>query len=34
MKAGILEHPDVFAVNKSDLGAAAERTASELASGL
>jgi LAO/AO transport system kinase len=34
MKAGILEHPDVFAVNKADLGAAAERTASELISGL
>ena len=34
MKAGILEHPDVFAVNKADLGAVAERTASELASGL
>lgn len=34
MKAGILEHPDVFAVNKSDLGALAERTASELAAGL
>lgn len=34
MKAGVLEHPDVFAVNKADLGAVAERTASELASGL
>jgi LAO/AO transport system kinase len=34
MKAGILEHPDVFAVNKADLGALAERTASELAAGL
>ena len=34
MKAGILEHPDVFAVNKADLGAAAERTASELQSAL
>jgi LAO/AO transport system kinase len=34
MKAGILEHPDVFAVNKADLGAPAERTASELAAGL
>jgi LAO/AO transport system kinase len=34
MKAGILEHPDVFAVNKSDVGALAERTASELASGV
>jgi LAO/AO transport system kinase len=34
MKAGILELPDVFAVNKADLGAAAERTAAELAGGL
>jgi LAO/AO transport system kinase len=34
MKAGILEHPDVFAVTKSDLGAAATRTASDLAGGL
>ncbi len=34
MKAGILEHPDVFAVNKADLGAAAERTASELQAAL
>ena len=34
MKAGILEHPDVFLVNKADVGAAAERTASELSSGL
>jgi LAO/AO transport system kinase len=34
MKAGVLEHPDVFAVNKSDLGAPAERTAGELESGL
>ncbi len=34
MKAGLLELPDVFAVNKADLGAAAERTASELAGGL
>lgn len=34
MKAGVLEHPDVFAVNKADLGAAAERTASELEAGL
>ncbi len=34
MKAGILELPDVFAVNKADLGAEAERTASELRSGL
>ena len=34
MKAGVLELPDLFAVNKKDLGAPAERTASELASGL
>lgn len=34
MKAGILEHPDVIAVNKADLGALAERTASELEAGL
>jgi LAO/AO transport system kinase len=34
MKAGALELPDVVAVNKSDLGAPAERTASELAAGL
>jgi LAO/AO transport system kinase len=34
MKAGALELPDVVAVNKSDLGAVAERTASELAAGL
>jgi len=34
MKAGVLELPDVFLVNKADLGAAAERTASELATGL
>ena len=34
MKAGVLEHPDVFAVNKADLGPAAERTASELEAGL
>jgi hypothetical protein len=34
MKAGVLEHPDVFAVNKADLGPVAERTASELATGL
>jgi LAO/AO transport system kinase len=34
MKAGLIEWPDVFAVNKSDLGAEAARTASELASGL
>jgi LAO/AO transport system kinase len=34
MKAGILELPDVFLVNKADLGAVAQRTASELGSGL
>jgi LAO/AO transport system kinase len=34
MKAGALELPDVVAVNKSDLGEAAERTAGELAAGL
>jgi LAO/AO transport system kinase len=34
MKAGILELPDIFAVNKADLGAVARRTASELAAGL
>ncbi len=34
MKAGILELPDVFVVNKADLGAPARRTASELQSGL
>lgn len=34
MKAGVLEHPDVFAVNKADLGPIAERTAGELATGL
>jgi LAO/AO transport system kinase len=34
MKAGALELPDVVAVNKSDLGAVAERTAGELAAGL
>lgn len=34
MKAGILELPDVFAVNKADLGAVAQRTASELEAGL
>jgi len=34
MKAGALELPDVVAVNKADLGPAAERTASELAAGL
>jgi LAO/AO transport system kinase len=30
MKAGVLEYPDVFVVNKTDLGPAASRTASEL----
>ncbi len=30
MKAGVLELPDLFAVNKADLGAPAERTAREL----
>ena len=34
MKAGILELPEVFLVNKADVGSAAERTASELSSGL
>jgi len=34
MKAGILELPDLFVVNKSDLGPTAERTARELAAGL
>lgn len=34
MKAGVLEVPDLFLVNKADLGAAAERTAGELAGGL
>jgi len=34
MKAGILEWPDVFVVNKADVGAAAERTRSELVAGL
>jgi LAO/AO transport system kinase len=34
MKAGVLELPDVFVVNKSDAGPLAERTAAELASGL
>ena len=34
MKAGILEFPDIFVVNKSDLGAAAARTASELRGGV
>jgi len=34
MKAGILEYPDVFVVNKADLGPAATRTASELRGGV
>jgi LAO/AO transport system kinase len=34
MKAGILEWPDVFVVNKADLGSAASRTRSELIAGL
>lgn len=34
MKAGILELPDLFVVNKADLGPAAKRTASELEAGL
>jgi LAO/AO transport system kinase len=34
MKAGVLELPDVFAVNKADQGGEAERTAAELAAGL
>jgi len=34
MKAGILELPDVFVVNKADQGPIAERSASELESGL
>ena len=34
MKAGLLELPDVFLVNKADLGADAERTAGELSAGL
>jgi LAO/AO transport system kinase len=34
MKAGIMELPDVFAVNKGDLGPQARRTAGELESGL
>ncbi len=34
MKAGVLELPDVFVVNKADLGATAERTVAELGSGL
>lgn len=34
MKAGVLELPDVFVVNKADQGPAASRTASELEAGL
>jgi LAO/AO transport system kinase len=34
MKAGVLELPDLFVVNKADLGAIAERSANELRSGL
>jgi LAO/AO transport system kinase len=34
MKAGILEWPDIFFVNKSDLGETATRTAAELRAGL
>jgi LAO/AO transport system kinase len=34
MKAGILEHPDIFVVTKSDLGSAAARTASDLSAGV
>jgi LAO/AO transport system kinase len=34
MKAGILEWPDIFFVNKSDLGDLAQRTATELLAGL
>ncbi len=34
MKAGLLELPDLFAVNKADLGPPAERTAMELKRGL
>jgi LAO/AO transport system kinase len=34
MKAGILEYPDIFIVNKADLGAAASRTATELQGGV
>jgi LAO/AO transport system kinase len=34
LKSGILEIPDLFAVNKYDLGALAERTAAELAAAL
>ncbi len=34
MKAGIIELPDIFTVNKADLGAAAARSAGELSAGL
>ena len=34
MKAGVLELPDIIAVNKADLGAIAERSASELEAGI
>ena len=34
MKAGVIEFPDVFVVNKADLGPDAERTAAELSAGL
>jgi LAO/AO transport system kinase len=34
MKAGILELPDIFVVNKADLGAVAQRTLHELSAGL
>ena len=34
MKAGLIEMPDIFVVNKSDLGPSAERTQNELLGGL
>jgi LAO/AO transport system kinase len=34
MKAGLVEMPDLFVVNKADIGAAAQRTQSELLGGL
>lgn len=34
MKAGVIELPDLFVVNKADQGAAAERSAAEVESGL
>ncbi len=34
MKAGILERPDIFVVNKADLGPVASRTAGDLENGL